>query len=72
MNTGYEIDDFTTVEVMVSLEMIERIDRVLSAHPILRSENLQSFTHRCLRYVVTQLEDESKDNDHPISEGYGI
>jgi hypothetical protein len=50
-----EIEDFTRMELSLSPDVIESIDRALAIHPELSEENRESFIHRCVRYALSSL-----------------
>ena len=54
-----EIEDFTRLELWVSPDMIETIDRALATHPALSKESRESFVHRCVQYVLSSLSESS-------------
>ena len=55
MNTYTELEDFTRMELLLSPDMIETIDRALATHPALSKENRESFVHRCVQYALSSL-----------------
>ena len=55
MNTFTELEDFTRMELSLSPDMIERIDRALTIHPALSKENRESFVHHCVQYALSSL-----------------